>query len=354
MSRFSTARTGSTIGWAAVGLLAVAFGTATDPTLVHIGSLIAIWAIWSTSFNLIWGYAGQFSLAQVGFGAVSAYTVAILTSEYEWSFWAAVPVAVAVTLAVSLVVGFFSLRLSGFYFAIMTLAFVLMIVRVIQGSELAGRSTGIRSNFEIGTIDAGPLSWNLTSREGGFIALLFVLLALILLFLGRLERSGTGWALLALREDETLARAVGIDPLRYRLVAFSTSAVLAALGGIVYATYLRYISPGFFGLSPVIAMIALVVLGGNGHRFGPVIGAVVYIGITDWLKLGGEWSEGVFGVLLIALVLFAPNGLLGLRPDLSRFRRSTLVERDDEVAAGVRGLPTLGRAPSMTCPTMRR
>ncbi|MBN9111669.1 MAG: branched-chain amino acid ABC transporter permease [Pseudonocardia sp.] len=307
------------IGWVAVVVLAVFFATIGDPTYIHLGSLVAIWALWGSSFNLIWGYAGQFSLAQVGFGAVAGYSVAILTARWGWSFWAAVPLAIALTVLFSVVVGYFSLRLSGFYFAIMTLAFALLVVRVISSSELAGRSTGIKSNFDIGTISLGPLEWNLTSRTGGFVLLAFVLLAAVLAFIGRIERSGTGWALNGLREDETLSRSLGIEPLRFRLVGFMVSAVIAAIGGILYATYLRYISPGFFGLPAVIAMIALVVLGGRGFRFGPVLGAVVYIGITQWLEVGGEWGDGVFGALLILLVLFAPKGLLGI--DLRRLRR---------------------------------
>lgn len=314
----------SAVTWIVFGLAVAVFGLATDPTIVHVGSLIMVWGIWSSSFNLIWGYAGQFSLAQVGFGAVAAYTVAVLTVEYEWSFWPAVPVGIFLAVVLSLIVGATSSRLSGFNFAIMTLAFALLVLRVIQGSEITGRTIGIRSNWDIGTIDMGPVTWEISPGEGGFVFFVALILAVVLVFLGRLPGTRTGGALTAIREDEVLAQAVGVDPFRYRLVAFSTSAVIAAIGGITYAAYVRYLSPTFFAMTAVITMIVQVVVGGRGAQFGAVAGAAVYIGLSEWLHVGGDWSEGFFGLVLIALVLFAPEGLLGLS---RRSRLARLVDR---------------------------
>lgn len=319
----------SAVAWIVFGVAVAVFGLATDPTVVHVGSLIAVWGIWSSSFNLIWGYAGQFSLAQVGFGAVAAYTVAVLTVEYEWSFWPAVPVGILLAVALSLVVGATSARLAGFNFAIMTLAFALLVLRVIQGWEITGRTIGIRSNWDIGTIDMGAVTWELAPGDGGYVFFVALVLAVVLAFLGRLPRTRTGRALTAIREDEVLAQAVGVDPFRYRLVAFSTSAVIAAVGGITYAAYVRYLSPTFFAMAAVITMIVQVVVGGRGKQFGAVAGAAVYISLSEWLHVGGDWSEGFFGVVLIALVLFAPEGLLGLNRR-SRLARLVLDRRQSD------------------------
>jgi branched-chain amino acid transport system permease protein len=291
-----------------------------DPNLLHVATLVVIWVTWGTSLNIIWGYAGQFSMAQIGLGCLSAYTAAIIVQEYDWSIWPAAGVALLVTVSASLLIGLVSLRLSGFYFAIMTLAFTLLLLSFLRTLEVAGRSTGISTRFDFGTISLGPIEWDLSSRDGGFLALCVVVLSIFLLALGRLEVSRTGRALVTLREDPLLGTAVGVRVASHRLIAFVLSAIVAGVAGILYASYFRYISPDFFGFAALITMIVQLVVGGRGYRFGPLVGAFVYIGLTEWVRVGGDYREGLFGVLLILIVLFAPRGVLGTIAMLLRRR----------------------------------
>ena len=298
-------------GWVPLLGGALLMARSGDPNLLHVATLIIIWAIWGTSLNLVWGYAGQFSMAQIGLGALSAYTAAILLEEYDWPIWGAAGIALLVTVAASLLIAVVSLRLSGFYFAIMTLAFTLLLLSYIRTLEVAGRSTGISTRFEFGVVDIGPLHWDLSSADGGFLALCIAVLAVFLLAIGRLEQSRSGRALVTLREDPLLGTAVGVRVSSYRLIAFVLSAIVAGAAGILYAAYFRYISPEFFGFSSLITLIVQLVVGGRGHRFGPLVGAFVYIGLTEWARFGGDYREGLFGVVLVAIVLFAPSGVLG-------------------------------------------
>src|SRR5256885_10477276 len=121
--RVSSRRYRALPSWVCVLGSMLAAGTSGDPLVVYIATLIAIWSLWSSSLNLIWGYAGQFSMAQVGLGAVSAYVAAILVAESGWAFWPAAAVGVAVSVLLSLLIGLVSLRLAGFYFGMMTLVF---------------------------------------------------------------------------------------------------------------------------------------------------------------------------------------------------------------------------------------
>lgn len=311
-------RASSLLGWVPFLGGIIWLARSSDPNLVHVATLITIWSLWGTSFNLIWGYAGQFSMAQVGLGAVSAYTAALAVNDWGWTFWPALAAGITAAVAASVVVGLASLRLSGFYFAIMTLAFALLFLSFVRTTGTLGRSTGLSARFDLGTVDVGGLRWDLDSRDGGYLLFLVLLVSVFLVAVGRLENSRSGRALVALREDPVLAASVGVRPSSYRLLAFTLSALVAGVAGVMYAGYLRFISPDFFGFGTLVVMIVQLVLGGRGHRFGPVLGAAIYIGLTEWARFGGSYREATFGAALVLIVLFAPAGVLG---SLGRFAR---------------------------------
>lgn len=304
-------RVASLSGWTTF-LGAMAWMAATgDPHLVHVATLIVVWALWGASLNFIWGIAGQFSLAQIGLGAVSAYTAALAVREWGMGGWTALALGLLAAVVASVAIGLASLRLSGFYFAIMTLAFSLLFVSIVRNTDVLGRSSGVGVRIDLGELSLAGLSWDLDSRSGGFLALLVVLLSIVLLVTGRIQRSRTGRALGMLREDPVLASSLGVRPASYRLLSFGLSAIPAGLAGVGYASYLRFIAPDFFGFSALVMLIVLVVMGGRGFRFGPVIGAAMYVSLTESVRAGGNYQDAVFGVVLIAVVLFAPKGIAG-------------------------------------------
>ncbi|MBW3664303.1 MAG: branched-chain amino acid ABC transporter permease [Actinobacteria bacterium] len=283
-----------------------------DPTWVHLGTLVGLWSLFGISFNLIWGYAGQFSMGQIGLGAVSSYVTALLFLEAGWSFWPGMLMGVAAAVVTSAILGVLTLRLQGFYFAIMTLAFVLIFLAFISNLAVAGRTTGLNVTYDLGRIAIGGLSWDLGSRQGGFYALLVVAVLLCLFFLSRLERTRFGRGLVAIREDELLATSLGIATARYKILAFMLSAVIAGLAGAFHGHYFRFVAPALYGFHQLITLIVMVVIGGTGRRLGPIIGAGLYIGLVEGLRFGGDFRAGLFGVVLIAVVLFAPDGVLGV------------------------------------------
>jgi branched-chain amino acid transport system permease protein len=128
----------------------------------------------------------------------------------------------------------------------------------------------------------------------------------------RLLKVRAGRAMLAVRDDPLLAMSLGIGPSAYKIGAFVLSAVVAGLAGILLSAYLRYITPDFYGFDTLITMIVILVIGGAGRMLGAAVGAAVYVLLVDGFRFGGDYRQAVFGVILILIVIFAPQGLVGL------------------------------------------
>jgi branched-chain amino acid transport system permease protein len=229
--------------YTAVVVACIAFAAPGDSFHLYIGTLFVIWALWATSLNLIWGYAGVLSLAQVAFGAIGGYVVAMLVDRPHWNYWLSLLCAVAIAVAVSVVVGFASFRLRHFAFAVMTLTFGLLVLVVFSNWSLSGDNNGIDSTVDMGSIGVGSLRWTLASQSGGLFATSAVMLLVSIALIGVYAGSRVGRATVALREDETLATSVGIPALRYRLYAFAGSAAIAAIAGSLYAASFQYVTP---------------------------------------------------------------------------------------------------------------
>lgn len=292
--------------------VAIAVAAFDDPLWTNLATLVVIWSLWGTSLNLVWGYAGQFSMAQSALGALAAYVAGILIGHYGLPVYAGLIAALLAAVLASVLIGLSALRLRGFYFAIMTLAFLLVLLAVLDNTEVAGRTTGLVIGYRLGIIDLGPLQWNLDSRHGGFLMVGALLLMLTLFATRRLLNVRAGRAMLAVRDDPLLAMSLGMDPSAYKIAAFALSALVAALAGLLLSLYLRYITPDFYGFDTLITMIVILVIGGAGRIMGPVVGAAVYVLLVDGFRFGGDYRQAVFGVILILIVIFAPTGLVGM------------------------------------------
>lgn len=295
-----------------------------DPVWITLATLAAIWTLWATSLNLIWGYSGQFSMAQTGLGMLSAYVAAILVHSYDTSAYAAILAGLGASVAASALIGLAALRLRGFYFAIMTLAFLLVLSAVLENLALAGRTTGIVVAYRLGSLSLGPITWDLDSRHGGFLVACWTVAAGVLALIGRLTRLRFGKLLIAIRDDPLLATSFGVDISAYKIGAFAMSAIIAGLAGILLSLYFRYITPSFFGFDTLINVIVLLVIGGTGRLVGPLVGAAVYVALIDYFRIGGDYRQGVFGAILILTVIFAPQGLVGLLAGLRSGRAGAL------------------------------
>lgn len=303
--------------WLSVALLAIMlaypfiFGKA-----LNFGVSTLIFAGLAMSWNILGGWAGQLSLGHAAFVGVGAYTMTLLATPERVPAFLGGPLApwwgalIGMVLAVLLaaVWGGLTFRLRGSYFTLSTIAVALVLRLVAINSEWTGGAEGLFMP-ELPTL----FGLDLFDRKVEY-GLAFAFVALTLLVTHLIRRSRLGYALQAVREDEDGARALGIDPARMKLVAFMLSAALTALGGSIYAVYLQAFEPHTLLELPLSVQIALMaVIGGRSSIQGPVIGAVL-------LSVFGEVFRTVFasanlliyGVLILVVTLFAPNGILGL------------------------------------------
>jgi branched-chain amino acid transport system permease protein len=266
-----------------------------------------IYAILSIGLNLFMGQTGQISFGHNAFAALGGYGTAVLSATYGWPPLAALLAAALLSTLVAIVVGLPTLRLRGHYLAMATLALGLI------AYELAGQLKSVTAGFlgisGIPALGLGP--WHLASDRAYYYAI-WLLVALGLLIAQRITHSRLGRALGAVAGNEEAARALGIDVSRYKLVAFAVSAVYASVAGSLLAHYVSFISPEVFGLSMVTLLFTMLFLGGIGTPLGPVLGAVLISVLPAMLSRFEDYRQLVYGVLLLAVILFAPRGLYSL------------------------------------------
>ena len=294
---------------------------ADEPFTITLATKAAILALAGVGLNIALGIGGLVSLGHAIFFGIGGYAAGILASHAQ-SFTPLLEtpflvegtrsmpviwlVAVAASALAGLVIGALSLRTSGVYFIMTTLAFGQMfyfftISWPAYGGE-DGLSIYVRNTFPgLNTLD--PIQ---------FFALAYGVLALALLFAARLARSPFGLALSATRQKPERVRAVGIDTFRLRLVAFTLSGVITGLAGALFADLNRFVSPAMFSWQTSGEIIILVILGGVGRLCGPVAGAAVLILLEQVLGGISEFWHVYLGLLLLAVVLFARGGLMGL------------------------------------------
>jgi branched-chain amino acid transport system permease protein len=231
--------------------------------------------------------------------------------EWQWSFWAAALFAVGLTMGISLALGLISLPFREMHFAIATLSFAMLFVAVLNNWPVLGGSGGMIASYGIPRVPLFPLSLIDPRTYQGIFTV--SLLAVLLLLAGQavLMNTRAGRAFVAIREDETLARSLGIAVRRYKVLAFVLSSVPAAVGGVLYAPFLTFIYPKAFALPLLINVILFVAVGGVGSLAGPVLGAVIFGALPELLRLAGELRLAIYGAALILITLFTPGGLMG-------------------------------------------
>ncbi len=267
-------------------------------------NLMAINALLALSVYLTLA-CGQLSLANAAFMGIGAYVGTVLTLQAGWPFWAVVLAAVLVPMVVAVIVGLPTLRLRGVFLAIATLGLGEVLRVIIINLGATGGAEGISQ------IPVKTQGWHL---------ILALLVALYLTW--RLRGSRMGYAFEAIREDETVARTLGINTTGYKLIAFVLSAALAGLAGVLKAHLLHAITPGDYGFVQAVDMLTFAVVGGSTIFFGPVLGAVLLTALpevlrTDFLRdltnLQAGWQTLMLnGVILLLVILFLPNGLTSL------------------------------------------
>ena len=267
---------------------------------------MAIFALAATSLNFIVGYGGMVAFGHAAFFGLGAYVVALLMDAGIASAWASWPLAVGIAALAASAIGALSLRTRGVYFIMITLAFAQMIYYTVVSAAFAGGEDGLplmqRSTLApLDLADDATLYWTALA-----------LLAACLFALQRLAGSRYGRALAGLRQNETRMEALGYPVLRLKLVCFVLGAAIAGLAGALLANQNGMASPTQLYWTQSGMLLVMVILGGVGHRYGGVLGAIALLGLEEALGRLTEHSHLYVGLALLAVVLFAPRGLAGL------------------------------------------
>ena len=276
--------------------------------LTYILTLIAIYVIVNLAYAIPVGYTGMLNLGHVGLFAVGAYTSAILTTNGV-SFWLALPLAGLIAGVAGFLLALPARRIRGDYYALMTLGFTFVVSAVIlNGGELT----------------RGPLGITGIERPGGFtdpftfFILCVVILGVVALFVYRLVSSPFGRALEAVRDDDLVAKSLGKPTGKLRVISLTVSAVIVGIAGALLAHFLQFINAQVFWLDNVVFVLAALVVGGLASFPGAIAGTVLLIAFQESVRflpivpdLVGSLRLAVFALLLLAVVLFRPKGLLG-------------------------------------------
>ncbi|ODN29721.1 alpha/beta fold hydrolase [Fervidobacterium thailandense] len=268
--------------------------------VITILTLVGIYALASLGLNIIMGYAGQISIGHAAFMSIGAYTSTLLVMNYN------VPVTIGVlaggllAFLFGLLIGFPALRLSGFYLAIATMGFVVAVEQLVGALDsITGGHAGIRGiKF--------PYLFN-SDVEKYLLVLAFLYISYVAA--QRFVNSKTGRAWMAVRENETVASVVGVNPAKYKLLAFAFGSMLAGFAGALYAHVTGFIAPSVFGLGKSLDLLAISVIGGMASLDGPFYGALVYEALPFFFSRTNLSLSIVFGAILIFVVLFMPLGI---------------------------------------------
>ena len=294
---------------------------------ITVGTVFAIWAILSVSLNLVVGYTGLLSVGHIGFFGIGAYTVAILTSDasYEqlrteaiptvgWPFFAALPIGVLLAGLAALAVGVVFNRFRDDIYVLVSFGFAIISFNVFLNWRPLTRGA-----FGIHEIVRPKIGGWVFEGELEFLALVLVFLAVVILISWFLVTSSFGRVLTAIREDEQAAEVFGYQATHYKLAIWVISAMMAGLAGGLFGSWTTFVDPNSFILLESILLVSIVILGGLATIWGSLLGAMTFVLLEEGMRFVpflptefiGQARQVVLGILLVLLMLFRPQGLVG-------------------------------------------
>lgn len=281
--------------------------------LIHVLTLVGIYTIIATSFNLVMGYTGLVNLGHIGLLGVGAYASAILTTTFGWPFWPAFVLAGVLAAGLGVLLSLPSRRIKGDYFALYTLGFMFIAIAVfVNWTGLTRGTLGIRG------IDR-PEGF---AEPTVFLVLVLAVALASYLFQNRVVQSPFGRVLEAVRDDIEVAESLGKNTTKAKIVAMTVSGFFVGIAGSLFAHFIRYINPQSFWLDPLVLALAAVVIGGLASMRGSVLGVVLVFLISESLRFAAIPSQMIgplriiiFMVVLLVIMLWRPKGIWG-RADL--------------------------------------
>ncbi|MDR5695412.1 MAG: branched-chain amino acid ABC transporter permease [Armatimonadota bacterium] len=305
----------------ALGIV-VAFPFVASPYALRVGILIAYYAYLGQAWNILGGYTGQFSFGHAAFFGLGAYTSSLLFAKLGVTPWIGMLAGAVAAATMGAFIGLLCFRygLRGPYFSLATLAFAEILRVIALNWRAVGGAMGVllplRESF-----------WAMQFPEGPpYYAIIMTMLAGITMLTYLLEQSRVGAYFVAIRESEDAAEAIGVDTMRYKVLAMALSSGLTALGGTFYAQYFSYIDPNLaFGIDVSVAVLLPVIIGGVGTLFGPIAGSLILTPLGEVTRrlLGGYRGVHLmlFGAILVAVILFLPHGIAGAIQERQRIGR---------------------------------
>jgi ABC-type branched-subunit amino acid transport system permease subunit len=291
--------------------------------LLDVVIVTALYVGLGLSYDLIVGHVGSLSLAQPAFYGIGAYTVALLSARAHWPAPGALVAAALIPAIFAVLVGIPSFRLSQYSFAIGTLGFATVAALVAQ--NYIDLTDGPMCVTGVPKASIGPLSF---ATLPSFYYFILAVVIGIFLFTRRVIGSRIGRSFAAIRENEPLAAAVGVNPLKYKLLAFSLSAALAGVIGGMYAYYVNVVCPTEMSLFITLNLLVILFIGGSGVLRGVVLGAIAATALPELLRVASTWRLVAFGVVLLLIINLFPEGLEGGLQRLEhRLRRSPRAPR---------------------------
>lgn len=287
------------------GLIASLAITVNNPYFLHMLFMLTIYSILTCSLQIAVGITGLSNLSHATFFGIGAYAAAITASKLGFPFYLTVLTAGLISLFFGLILGAPTLRLKGFYLALVTIGFG-QIVRTVELNwiSLTNGPMGIP-----GIPNAQLLSYSFSKRD--FILYGLMLVAITQYITDRMLKAKLGRALGAIKSDEIVAKSLGVDVTKYKLIAFSISALFAGMAGSIYAHYISYVSPDSFTASDSITILCMVILGGSGTLYGPLLGTAILILSPEVLRFADLYRLIFVGVVMVITVISKENDWSG-------------------------------------------
>jgi branched-chain amino acid transport system permease protein len=311
--------------WLLVGFLALVPLWLNDLYLLHILITTGIFIIAAMSLNLLLGYAGQLSLGHVAFFGIGAYTGALVSLGFQVHVlpnvvvglapkpaWFGMLTAIVVTGLTGYAIGKLSFRVRGAYFVIISISFAEVVRLIAVNWDELTQGPMALNNIPALALGFGDFEISFLHKPAFYI-LVLTIGVICYVVIARLVNSSAGRAMIALRENESLAASVGIDVTRYLVIATVASAAMAGTAGALYAHYVRIVDPDIFLFIYTVTMVIMVVTGGKGTLAGPVVGGAVFGFVPEMLRsmeIRPEVQWIIYGVLMILVVYFLPRGIV--------------------------------------------
>jgi branched-chain amino acid transport system permease protein len=298
------------VRWGILLVVAVAFPLVVQNRYyVDVAALTGLYVMLGLGLNIVVGYAGLLDLGYVAFYAIGAYTTAILSKTFGWSFWATIPVSASAAAVSGVLLGLPVLRMRGDYLAMVTLGFGEIVRIVLNNLEFTGGPNGIIA------IPRPRLGDFVIKEPVHFYYLILAFCVLAIIAVARLRSSRIGRAWTYIREDELAAEMSGISLLQLKLLAFAMGATWSGFAGAIFAAKMRLVAPESFTWVESFIILCIVVVGGMGSIPGVAAGAAAMIVLPEVLRGFSQYRMFAFGAALVLMMLFRPQGLLPVTAD---------------------------------------